>query len=202
MTMQDLAIQYLGTRQGDKRHKEIIDTYNQIRPLPRGYRMKYTDSWCMAFVSFLEYRCNVVNPIYECSCYYALQGFKQAKQTVKKSDVMVGDIIYYDWGNNGTIDHTGIITAVNSDTYDVIEGNYSKQVKIRKISKKSKEIEGFARVSYPIEEKKSDTDVDIDDLALAVIRGQYGTGKVRKAKLGELYDVVQTRVNELLKGGK
>lgn len=37
----------------------------------------------------------------------------------------------------------------------------------------------------------------IDILARRVIKGDYGTGADRKAKLGELYSIVQKRVNEL-----
>ena len=39
---------------------------------------------------------------------------------------------------------------------------------------------------------------DIDALARAVIRGDYGNGAERKRRLGSLYDAVQTRVNEIL----
>ena len=37
---------------------------------------------------------------------------------------------------------------------------------------------------------------NIDALADAVIRGEYGTGAQRKARLGAIYDTVQARVNE------
>ena len=40
---------------------------------------------------------------------------------------------------------------------------------------------------------------EIDRLARAVIRGEYGTGEARKAALGSKYAAVQKRVNELLK---
>lgn len=39
---------------------------------------------------------------------------------------------------------------------------------------------------------------DIDALARAVIRGDYGNGAERKRRLGSLYDAVQARVNEML----
>ncbi len=39
---------------------------------------------------------------------------------------------------------------------------------------------------------------DVDALARAVIRGDYGNGAERKRRLGSLYDVVQARVNEIL----
>ncbi len=39
---------------------------------------------------------------------------------------------------------------------------------------------------------------DVDALARAVIRGDYGNGAERKRRLGSLYDAVQARVNEIL----
>lgn len=39
---------------------------------------------------------------------------------------------------------------------------------------------------------------DIDALARAVIRGEYGNGEERKSRLGSLYYAVQARVNEIL----
>ena len=41
------------------------------------------------------------------------------------------------------------------------------------------------------------TAAEIDALAYAVIRGDYGNGTVRKQKLGDKYDAVQKRVNEI-----
>lgn len=42
--------------------------------------------------------------------------------------------------------------------------------------------------------------VDIDALANAVIRGDYGVGEERRARLGVNYDAVQNRVNQILLG--
>ena len=39
---------------------------------------------------------------------------------------------------------------------------------------------------------------NIDALAQAVIRGDYGNGEARRRRLGSLYDAVQARVNEIL----
>lgn len=41
---------------------------------------------------------------------------------------------------------------------------------------------------------------NIEELAQAVIRGEYGNGEERKQKLGALYEQVQKRVNEILLG--
>ena len=42
----------------------------------------------------------------------------------------------------------------------------------------------------------------LKNIALRVIRGDYGNGADRKAKLGNYYDEVQKRVNELMKSGQ
>ena len=39
---------------------------------------------------------------------------------------------------------------------------------------------------------------DVEALARAVIRGEYGNGEERRRRLGSLYDAVQARVNEIL----
>lgn len=45
-------------------------------------------------------------------------------------------------------------------------------------------------------------DFDIDAAALDVIRGKYGNGQTRKDALGDDYEMIQKRVNEMYKSGK
>ena len=47
-------------------------------------------------------------------------------------------------------------------------------------------------------ENSVDNSKSIEELARAVIRGEYGNGQERKDKLGNLYNEVQKRVNEIL----
>lgn len=44
-------------------------------------------------------------------------------------------------------------------------------------------------------------DGDVNALAEAVIRGDYGNGQERRDRLGSRYDEIQARVNEILNGG-
>lgn len=44
----------------------------------------------------------------------------------------------------------------------------------------------------------SSTSMDVDAMARAVIRGDYGNGEERKRRLGSYYSIVQARVNEML----
>lgn len=199
MTYSDCAKQYIGIREGSRQHKGIVDYYNNnIRPLPRGYRVKYSDSWCAVFVSVVWDKCKAINAPYECGCAKMLQLAKQRKLISKTPDI--NHAIFYDWGSNGSIDHVGIISGISDTHYYVIEGNYSDSVKVRTIRRDSKEIAGFCYPNRQIRDSDIIDDSDlITALALDVIRGKYGTGQTRKRLLGDNYQRVQTRVNELLK---
>lgn len=195
MTYSNKAIQYLGVKEGTKRHHEIIDYYNNnIRPLPRGYRMKYTDSWCACFVSVILEQCKAIEPPLECSVKLMADNARKKHQTFKDLP-QINDIIVYDWKNDGSLNHVGFIYDIQGDMLSVIEGNYSNMVKIRKISTTSSEIECYIRVKQ-YEETPGNM---IDKMAIDVIRGKYGIGKTRKELLGVYYKDVQKRVNELMK---
>ena len=59
---------WLGRKEADGSHKEIIDLYNKNR-LPGTYAMSYADPWCAAFVSAVGMACglrNVVLPHVNC----------------------------------------------------------------------------------------------------------------------------------------
>ena len=53
-----------------------------------------------------------------------------------------------------------------------------------------------------INTEATNRDEVLKNIALRVIRGDYGNGADRKAKLGNYYDEVQKRVNELIKSGQ
>lgn len=53
---------------------------------------------------------------------------------------------------------------------------------------------------YDNVENSVDNSKSIEELAKEVIAGKYGNGEERKQKLGNLYNEVQNRVNELLRG--
>lgn len=61
-----------------------------------------------------------------------------------------------------------------------------------------KEIKDSDKSESSSEEKVTDT----DEHALRAIRGDYGNGQDRKDALGEDYEQIQKRVNELMKSGE
>lgn len=145
MTYSEKAGQYIGVRQGSKKHKHIIDTYNQITPLPRGYRVTYTDNWCATFVSFVLKICKCRKKVFECSAQRMM--LKCKKYLIDDNTKgCVNDIIFYDWDSNNWCDHVGIISNTDGRYYKVIEGNKDKKVGVRIISKKSRDIYAIARL--------------------------------------------------------
>lgn len=147
MTLSSYAHSFVGVKQGSSKHKKIIDSYNTIRPLPRGYKVKYTDNWCAAFVSFIMYKCSMGSGLYECGADKMRSKFKSKKLLI--SDLTKGkknDIIFYDWNNDKWSDHVGIIYKTDKSYYYVVEGNKDKKVGIRTIKKTSSTIFAIGRV--------------------------------------------------------
>ena len=146
------AKRYLGCNEKDGSFKKIIDSYNKLDPLPRGYKVKYTDSWCMTFVSAMVRECNLLDIIpVECSCGKAVEK-AQAMGIWQENDAYVpqiGDIIMYDWDYNGNgdntgwPDHVGIVAEVNGNTFKVIEGNKNDAVEYRTMTVNGKFIRGY-----------------------------------------------------------
>lgn len=208
------AKKWLGKNEKDGSHKEIIDLYNKRKPLPRGYKVKYTDAWCATFVSAvaiaLGYDYNI--PV-ECSCGKMI-ALLQEKGIWDENDARVpkaGEIIFYYWKDNGKGDctgfpnHIGIVEKVSNGIITVIEGNLNNAVARREIAINGKTIRGYGIPAYeeekPVEAPKKPLK-SITDVAKDVINGKYGNGSARKAKLeveGYNYADVQAEVNRLLK---
>ena len=152
-----MAEQWLGCSEADGSHRDIIDTYNRIRPLPRGYKMRYSDPWCAAFVSAVGESCGlgaVLLP--ECGCEPMIDLYRAAGRFEEADDAVPapGDLVFYDWQDSGLgdcrgqADHVGLITAVDGDLLTVIEGNLSDAVGRRYLCANARFIRGFARPDY------------------------------------------------------
>lgn len=143
----DTAMKYLGVQEGTPDHHAIIDAYNSVSPLPRGYKVQYTDAWCATFVTFVFDQCHMANLIErECGCQEMIDKCKKRNLVDYQklnSSMEIGNIVFYDWDRNGRSDHVGIIYKTTSTQLYVIEGNYQDEVKIRNIDKTSKMISCF-----------------------------------------------------------
>lgn len=148
---------WVGKKESDGSFKTIIDTYNSQKPLPRGYKVKYTDEWCATFVSAIAVKLGYTDIIpTECGCDKMIALMK-SKGIWKESDSRTpkaGDIIFYDWDdsgsgdNTGSADHVGIVEKVSGKTITVIEGNKSQAVGRRTIAVNGRYIRGYGVPKY------------------------------------------------------
>ena len=161
----DTAETWVGTKQGDASHKKIIAGYNNIVPLPNDYALKLSDPWCARFVSFISSVLNLTDYIFpECSCSRMIELYKKKGLWIEDDAYVpdTGDILMYAWKDNGVGDckidpnHVGIVKEVKNNIIYVIEGNYSKSVKIRQIKVNGKYIRGFATPEYKTASKTYD----------------------------------------------
>lgn len=152
-----LAQSWVGKKESDGSHKEIIDIYNSYQPHPRGYAVKYTDAWCATFCSALAIKLGytAIIPV-ECGCdefikHAVVMGiWKESDSYVPKK----GDFILYDWqdtgsgDNTGSADHIGIVEDVAGNNFIVIEGNKSDAVGRRSMTVNGRYIRGFVVPRY------------------------------------------------------
>ena len=197
LKLNDLAKNYIGVNEGTTEHHNIIDTYNTINPLPRGYAVSYDDSWCMVFVSVMAKLDNINNFPFECSVPNVYNQFLTNGLITFKPKA--GDLIFYSWGrgNGSSPDHIGIIDKVDNNLITTIEGNYSDSVKQRTININDDCILGFGDMSYYYNNVNYD-DMTIHELAIKTIRGDFGVGADRVNALGDKYNAVQKEVNKIL----
>ncbi len=148
---------WLGCKESDGSHKKIIDTYNNHKPLARGYKVKYTDAWCATFVSACAIKCGYTDIIpTECGCDEMIKLFKKLNSWVENDSYIPksGDIIFYDWQDNGigdnigAADHVGIVENVINNVIVVIEGNKNNAVERREIQINGRYIRGFGAPKY------------------------------------------------------
>lgn len=191
---------WMGATKYGSVHKNIIDTYNSVTPLPVGYRVTYDDDWCDATVTTAFIKAGLSDLIgRECGVQRHVNIFKSKGIWLGKQRPQPGDIVTWDWDGNGWGDHIGIVESVSGDTITTIEGNTTKNgvscVGRNTYKWNDWRIQGYARPKYGASAALAKS---IDELAQEVINGLHGTGAERQRILGTQYEVVQKRVNELL----
>jgi hypothetical protein len=143
---------WIGKKESNGSHKEIIDIYNGHKPLARGYKVKYTDSWCATFISALAIKCNCTDIIpTEASCGKMIELFKNIGCWQEDSNVTPdpGDIIFYDWDKKDSWpEHVGIVESVSGNQITAIEGNKSDAVARRTIAVGNASIRGYGVPKY------------------------------------------------------
>ena len=129
------AAKFVGAKQGSKKHREIVDAFNTVKP--DGEVMTYSAPWCAASVSawaimtFGKKDAAKAFPL-DYNCGKLIQkaqklGAWKETDTYKPS---AGDLIVFNWtGGPGEIkvgaDHVGVVEKVADGYIHTIEGNYT-----------------------------------------------------------------------------
>lgn len=148
---------WLGWSEANGKHKAIVDLYNTQRPLPRGYAVQYSDEWCATCVTAAGMAAGLHDIILgECSCTRMIELYRAAGRW-EESDAyrpQAGDIILYDWqdqgagDNTGAADHVGIVEKVAGSVVTVIEGNKGEAVARRTLAINGRYIRGYCLPDY------------------------------------------------------
>jgi len=172
MTEQEAREKYVNTAlrwlspatvQSNARHAELLGIYNAHRPLPRGYKMQATDPWCAAFASVPGIQLgwtDILPP--ECSCGKMIELYRAhpLSRWEERDDYMprIGDMMMYGWDDpadnyaaidyTGPAKHVGIVCGVVGEDIRVLEGNYSKSVKIREMRRNGRFIRGYCLPAF------------------------------------------------------
>lgn len=206
---------WLGYSEYNGKFKQIIDLYNSVRPLPRGYALEYTDEWCDGTVSAAAIKAGAQDIIgRECGCEQHIAIFKEKGIWIEDGTIRPepGYVIVYNWGdstqpNDGYSDHIGYVESVSGNIITAIEGNKNVSVERRSIPVGWGYIRGYAKPKYDNSSSKPNPpqlpSKTITEIAEDVIKGVYGNGDTRKnaiESMGYDYYKVQKEVNRILSG--
>lgn len=144
---------WVGKSRSAGTHHDIIDCYNTIKPLPRGYKVTYKDAYCATTVSAAFHKAGygAIFPS-ECGCGAMVDLAKKMGIWVENDAYVpsAGDCVLYDWDDNGKgdntgyPDHVGMVEKVSGNTIVVIEGNMSGGIVGRRnLAVNGKYIRGF-----------------------------------------------------------
>lgn len=205
---------WLGFNESNGRFKEIIDLYNSVKPLPRGYAVKYSDEWCDTCVSAAAVKAGCEELIgRECGVEKHIEIFKQKGIWIEDGTITPkpGYVIAYNWDkstqpNDGNADHIGYVESVSNSNITVIEGNKGEAVARCVIPVGWGYIRGYAAPKYDAATATpvpSTSEKSVEEVAKEVLAGKWGNGEERKNRLktaGYDYAAVQAKVNQLAKG--
>ena len=148
---------WLGWSEANGKHKKIVDIYNNHKPLARGYKVQYTDEWCATAVSAAFIKAGLTDIGFtECSCNRMIDLYKAKGRWEERDSYApkIGDILMYDWQDNGigdnvgSADHVGLVAAINGTRLTIIEGNKNESVSYRSIYANGKYIRGYCLPDY------------------------------------------------------
>ena len=191
---------------GEEGHRSIVDIYNSIDPIPRGYKLQMSDAWCAATVSAVLHQLEY-DDLAECSCPKMIDLARKKGIWIEDDSYTPkpGDIIMYNWKDDGVGDnlgvanHTGIVIKVANGNITVREGNKNSTIGNRIIDVDGKYIRGY--ITPPYEEAVSEVKEEPQDKNPAISPTKNTEAKEKQEKgigeyvPGHTYTVVVTALN-------
>ncbi len=111
------------------------------------YGFQQRVEWCAIFVSWVANQSgnlNVIVPRFSSCTNQGVPWFKSMSRWRDRGYIpKSGDIIFFDWQQDGRADHVGIVEKVENNMVYTIEGNSGDQVKERNYKINSKDIYGY-----------------------------------------------------------
>lgn len=108
--------------------------------------------WCACFVSWCAEECGYIEagiiPKFSL-CFDGVNRFKtQGQWQDRNYEPMAGDIIFFDWGGDGSVDHVGIVEYCENGVVHTVEGNSSDSCRRREYPVGSSNIYGYGLPAY------------------------------------------------------
>ena len=118
----------------------------------RWYGFEEYQPWCACFVSWCADQCGYIDagviPKFSL-CSAGVEWFQARGQFMDSSYTPVeGDLIFFDWGTDGSIDHVGIVVNVEDGFVNTIEGNSSNKVQRGRYATGDSLIYGYGVIVY------------------------------------------------------
>lgn len=213
----DIAMSYLGAKQGSAKQKELIKAFNTVKP--HGYTAHYSDPWCAeAWSAWQILAGNTSKEVpLSCNCGVLISDAKKLGIWIEKDSAVpkIGWGILYDWDdsgrgeNTGGADHVGLVYAVDNDYIYVIEGNKGTASVCgkRAIQIDGRFIRGFIAPKYAETKPKKKTTTKTKTITYTVKKGdtlsaiakKYGTTYQKIAKDNNIKDPNYIKVGQKLK---
>ena len=157
----DTALSYLYTYDNGKNDVIFNDRYYEKHVFGDSY------PWCAAFVWCIFNECGASDLFYDgkktAYCPTIHQWGKDNGLIVPTSEGQYGDIVLFDWNNDGIADHVGLIISRNGNgTYETIEGNTATY--------------NYTNGGYVLQMTRYYSSI------IAIIRPQYNGGKTEGVK--------------------
>ena len=111
-------------------------------------------AWCACFVYYCMKESGYGSSYPSSTNYAYCQTMANSFSSVGRfasggyTDLVAGDVIYFDWNTDGHTDHTGLVIGRDATKVYTIEGNSGDKVKIKSYNLNSSVIYGYGLMNY------------------------------------------------------